>query len=170
MERTWDGLPVAREPPFAASIVVWRERAGEREFLVLHRLAPGGPSFDGEWAWTPPAGARLPGEEPDDAARRELYEETGLGLDVVPAVGVAASEDVALYLAQAAPDDAVVLDAEHDRYEWLPLDAALERCLPPLVAEGLAHAAASLDAAAADSAAASQNRHEAGTDTRGNRR
>jgi 8-oxo-dGTP diphosphatase len=78
METTWDGLPVAPEPPFACAIVVWRERDGRREFLLLHRLAPGGPGFDREWAWTPPSGARQPGEEPDAAATRELREETGL--------------------------------------------------------------------------------------------
>ena len=165
MERTWDGLPVAREPPYAASVVVWRHGASEREFLVLHRLAPGGPAFEGDWAWTPPAGARLPGEEADDAARRELYEETGLTLEIIRAHGAAASEDVALYVAQAARDDGVVLDAEHDRFEWLSLDAALERCLPPVVAEGLARAAAWLDAAD-DRRRLSQDRHESGTHTR----
>jgi len=25
MEATWDGLPVAREPPYASCVVVWRE-------------------------------------------------------------------------------------------------------------------------------------------------
>ena len=170
METTWDGLPVAPEPPFAASIVVWREGADGREFLVLHRLAPGGADYEGEWAWTPPAGARLPGEEPDEAARRELYEETGLALELVPAPAASVTEEVALYVAQAAPGDEIRLDAEHDRFEWLALEAALERCLPPVVAQGLANAAAWLDAAAEMQSRPLRNRHEAGTQPRGNPR
>jgi 8-oxo-dGTP pyrophosphatase MutT (NUDIX family) len=166
VETTWDGLPVAPEPPFAACAVVWREAASGREFLVLHRLAPGGPEYEGEWAWTPPSGARFPGEEPYDAARRELLEETGLRLDLVPAPEATGNEEVALYVAQAATGDAIVLDDEHDRFEWLSLDEALERCLPPVVAEGLARAAAWLDAA--DETL--RNRHEPGTHPRGNPR
>ena len=29
MEETWDGLPVAREPPYACCVVGWREAAAE---------------------------------------------------------------------------------------------------------------------------------------------
>ena len=169
METTWDGLPVAPEPPFAACVVVWREGAGGREFLVLHRLAPGGADYEGEWAWTPPSGARLPGEEPDEAARRELYEETGLALEVVPAPAASATDDVALYVARAALGDEIRLDAEHDRFDWLPLEDALERCLPPVVAEGLSNAAACLDATT-EQRARLRNRHEAGTQPRENPR
>jgi hypothetical protein len=39
-----------------------------------------------------------------------------------------------------------VLDDEHARFLWLPLDEALPKCLPPVVASGLANAAAWLDA------------------------
>ncbi|MBA3330077.1 MAG: hypothetical protein H0T39_04240, partial [Actinobacteria bacterium] len=62
METTWDGLPVARERPYACCVVVWREGERGREFLLLHRMAPGGAGFEGDWAWTPPSGARQPGE------------------------------------------------------------------------------------------------------------
>jgi 8-oxo-dGTP pyrophosphatase MutT (NUDIX family) len=167
---TWDGLPVAPEPPFAVTVVVWREEARGREFLLLHRLAPGGPGYEGDWAWTPPSGARLPDEEPDDAARRELYEETGLTLEIVPARATSASEEVAQYVARAAPGEAIVLDAEHDRFEWLSLDDALERCLPAVVAQGLANAATSLDAPSNEHGRASHNRHEIGTERRENPR
>lgn len=170
METTWDGLPVAREPPFAACVVVWREGANGREFLVLHRLAPGGPEFEGEWAWTPPSGACFPGEEPDDAARRELYEETGLTLDIARAQAAAATEEVALYVARAAPGDTILLDAEHDRFEWLPLDEALGRCLPPVVADGLANAAAWLDAVDGNARDPLHNRRRLGTQPRANPR
>jgi len=146
METTWDGLPVARERPYACSVVVWREVEGRREFLLLHRLAPGGASFEGDWAWTPPSGARQPGEAADAAAMRELKEEIGLVLPLTPLLEATASEDVALYAAQAPPQAEVVLDDEHDRFVWLTLEEALPKCLPPVVAQGLANAAAWIEA------------------------
>ena len=107
LERTWDGLPVAREPPYASCVVVWRAGGGGRELLVLHRLAPGGPGYEGDWAWTPPSGARQPGETPGDAARRELREETGLAL-AFEAVA-SPSADVALYVVAACLEAAFPL-------------------------------------------------------------
>jgi 8-oxo-dGTP pyrophosphatase MutT (NUDIX family) len=145
LETTWDGLPVAPERPFACAIVVWREVEGRREFLVLHRLAVGGRGFEGDWAWTPPSGARQPGEEPDAAAARELLEEIGLALPLTALPGLSATDDIALYVAQARADVGVVLDDENDDCRWLPLADALSLCLPAVVAEGLANAAAWLD-------------------------
>jgi len=141
METTWDGLPVARQPPYACCVVVSREAAEGREFLVLHR-AHEGPDYAGDWAWTPPSGARQPEEDPDAAAARELHEETRLELPFtrVPSP----NPDVALYVAEAPPQAEIVLDAEHDAYRWLPLDAAAELCRPATVADGLRAAAASL--------------------------
>jgi 8-oxo-dGTP pyrophosphatase MutT (NUDIX family) len=151
MQTTWDGLPVAPERPYACCVVVWREGTGAREFLLLHRLAPGGAAYEGDWAWTPPSGARQPGELPAVAAARELQEESGLTLPLTHLPVAAATEDVALYVAQAPPEVEVVLDAEHDRFDWLPLEEALVRCLPPVVAAGLANAATWIEAHAAPS-------------------
>ena len=142
MEETWDGLPVAREQPFACCVVTWRVGLeGVREYLVLHR-AHFGPEFAGDWAWTPPSGARQPGEEPPAAAARELREE--IGLELAFAEVTSPNPDIALYVAQAPVGAEVVLDAEHDSFRWLPLEEAAALCLPATVAEGLRAAALSL--------------------------
>ena len=141
METTWDGLPVARERPYACCVVVWREGTAEREFLVLHR-AHLGPDFGGDWAWTPPSGARQPGEDPAAAATRELREETGLELRLARIESP--NPDIALYVAQAPAGAEVGLDPEHDAHRWLPLDAAAGLCLPATVADGLRAAATTL--------------------------
>lgn len=57
-----------------------------------------------------------------------------------------ATEDVALYVARAPADAELVLDDEHDRFLWLPLEEALPLCRPPVVAEGLRNAAAWIEA------------------------
>lgn len=143
LDVTWDGVPVVREPPYASCIVVWRDGPEGSEFLVLHRLAPGGVGFEGDWAWTPPSGARQPGETPDEAAVRELLEETGI--TVMPTrVSVAPSDEVALYSAEVSRDVEITLDAEHDRYVWLPLAEATRRCRPVEVATCIELAAAGL--------------------------
>jgi 8-oxo-dGTP pyrophosphatase MutT (NUDIX family) len=143
MDETWDGVPVAREPPYACCVVVWRDGDRGREFLVLHR-AHFGSGFGGDWAWTPPSGARQPGEPPDEAAARELREEAGLELPFAP-VEPPPSDEVALYVAQAPRDADVRLDAEHDASRWLPLAEAAALCLPAEVAACLDAAAAALD-------------------------
>lgn len=118
------------------AVVVWR-RAPPLEVLLLHR-AQFGSDFDGDWAWTTPGGAVEPEEPPEVAALRELREETGL--DLVCAVvesDVAAAQpeiDVTVFVAEASADDAIVLSDEHDRYEWVGVEA-LARCRPAWVAE-----------------------------------
>lgn len=81
-------------------------------------------------------------DQPPRAAARELKEEIGLALPLTPLPDASASKDLALYMAEAPLDAEVVIDDEHDRFEWLPLADALLKCLPPLVASGLANAAA----------------------------
>ena len=133
---------MAQERPYASCVVVWREGAQGREFLILHR-AHFGPDFAGDWAWTPPAGARQPGEDPATAAVRELREETGLKLPVTPIESP--NPDVAYFVAEAPGEAEVAVDAEHDAHRWLPLAAAADLCLPATVAAGLRAAAAVLD-------------------------
>ena len=113
---------------------MWRRRGDGVELLVLHR-AHHGPDYAGEWAWTPPSGARLPGEPLDECARRELLEETGLDLPCVRSD--LSRADWAIYEAEAPHDADIRLDPEHDAFAWLPPDEAAARCLPPIVAEPL---------------------------------
>jgi 8-oxo-dGTP pyrophosphatase MutT (NUDIX family)/diadenosine tetraphosphate (Ap4A) HIT family hydrolase len=129
MRTTWDGLPISQEPPFGATVVVYRNRGGTLEVLLLHR-AHRGPDYAGDWAWTPPAGSRLPDEPIDQCARRELREETGLDLPLT--FTECGTAEWPHYLASVPPDAAVVLDAEHDRFEWVLVDNAPARCLPEL--------------------------------------
>ena len=125
--RTWDGLPISPDPPFGATIVVFRRATDGLELLLLHR-AHHGPEYEGDWAWTPPAGSRLPGEPIEACARRELLEESGLDLDITPTdCGTAAWP---VFVVEVPYETPVTLDAEHDRFEWVPCPVALERCRP----------------------------------------
>ncbi len=128
--RTWDGLPVAEEPPFGAMVVVFRRAGEDIERLVLHRRAAGPPEYDGDWAWTPPSGARHPGEAIDACANRELAEEAGLDLECLR---VDDGLEWAIYIAEAPGDAAITLDAEHDASRWLPTHRALALCRPSAV-------------------------------------
>ena len=61
----------------SAGVLVYRRREGEPEFLLVH---PGGPYWarKDEAAWSIPKGLVEAGEEPIDAALREVREETTL--------------------------------------------------------------------------------------------
>jgi 8-oxo-dGTP pyrophosphatase MutT (NUDIX family)/RimJ/RimL family protein N-acetyltransferase len=132
LQRTWDGLEVAADHPQGSTVVVRRHRDSEVEYLLLHRNV-NGPEFEGDWAWTSPAGARQPGEAVYPAALRELLEEAGItgfapwaidlsGPWAVFGVDVPAQTTVAL------------LDPEHDRYDWVSADEAITRIRPSDVA------------------------------------
>jgi 8-oxo-dGTP pyrophosphatase MutT (NUDIX family) len=138
----------AVRPPFGATVVVYRRGAQGVEVLVLHR-AHSGADHEGDWAWTPPAGKRGHGEGIAECARRELFEETGLELPLVPTG--AGSADWSIFLAEAPAGAAVSLAGEahneHDRFEWLPGDEAVRRCQPRPVSESLRAALALVPAA-----------------------
>ena len=134
MATTYDGLPISPTPPYGASIVVSCFIGRERRYLLLHR-AHAGPDYEGDWAWTPPAGSRLPDEPIDACAARELAEETGLSgvLRAIPG----GNPDWALFALDFETEPAVRLDGEHDRYEWVNLADARLRCRPDAIVSGL---------------------------------
>jgi 8-oxo-dGTP pyrophosphatase MutT (NUDIX family) len=141
LTHTYDGLPVAKEPPHGASVIVHRRGEQGLELLILRRAhtgpAPDKPPSPGldvaDWTWTPPAGCRLPSEPVGLCAQRELLEETGLVLPL--RLTEAGSPLWRVFTAQARPDARVVLNDEHDAYEWVGLAEALRRCRPQRVAD-----------------------------------
>ena len=131
---TWDRIPISAERPYGATAVIFKRSSSGLQLLMLHR-AHQGANFEGDWAWTPPAGARQPGEAVEDCAQRELREETGLQL---PLRATACGDgDWYVFVGEAPMDAVVVLDAEHDRYEWIAPAIAIERCLPSAAREPL---------------------------------
>src|SRR5436309_5147233 len=111
-------------------IVVYRRVGGQLEYLVLHR-GHAGPDWEEDWAWGPPSGVREPGETVEECAARELFEETGLQLQLrsVPHT----DEDWLVYAAEVPPNVGIRLSDEHDRGEWLPADEALKTTSPAIV-------------------------------------
>lgn len=125
---TWDGQPISPEKPYGVTIVVYRRTAEGGEFLILHRTGQG---EEGDWAWTPPSGARHPGEEVEVCARRELFEETGL--EGVPNLTDCGTEDWWVFVTEAPREAEVRLSVEHDRFAWVSPEEACQKCTPDAV-------------------------------------
>jgi 8-oxo-dGTP pyrophosphatase MutT (NUDIX family)/RimJ/RimL family protein N-acetyltransferase len=143
MSHTWDGLPVAADRPHGAMVVVRRPSQPDGpdpdEYLMLHR-AHRGPAYEGDWAWTPPSGARLPGEPVLAGARRELAEEAGL--TAVSLIPVDLSGGWAVFAADVPAGTEARLDSEHDKLAWLPRSDAERRCRPDVVLANFRQSAA----------------------------
>jgi 8-oxo-dGTP pyrophosphatase MutT (NUDIX family) len=131
LRTTWDGLFISEEPPHGATVLVFRRVGGATQYLVLRRAAANG-CDDREWAWGPPAGARLPGEAVEKCAARELEEETGMRLRLHE---VSFDPAWASYWAEAPATVDIRLSNEHDSFAWVDLDEAVRRCTPSIVAE-----------------------------------
>jgi predicted NUDIX family NTP pyrophosphohydrolase len=68
---------MARTRAISAGLLLFRHTHGQLEVFLVH---PGGPFWKNRdaGAWSIPKGLVAPGEEPLEAARRELTEETGI--------------------------------------------------------------------------------------------
>jgi 8-oxo-dGTP pyrophosphatase MutT (NUDIX family) len=128
---------MAGDEPFGVMVLVYRQ-APELEILVLHRAAVG-PDFEGDWAWTAPAGARFPAEPPGECAARELREVAGIGAVPVRMDGVGGSAWL-IYALEVGPNVDVSLDVEHERFEWVGRHEAIRRCQPQVVSANIAAA------------------------------
>jgi 8-oxo-dGTP diphosphatase len=119
--------------PIEVFIVV---RRGE-EYLVVHRVPEAGAYWHGI------AGGVEEGETPDEAAVRELREETGLEAVPSPLPSTFVYDEITVhtYLLEVPRGWEPELNEEHDEYRWLrreeaaellfwPEPAALLRALP----------------------------------------
>lgn len=123
-------LPAAA-PMRTISVSAVRWNAGRAEVLLLQRT----PERGGFWQTV--TGRIEPGERADQAARRELREETGLSLDVFPleyahsfALGEAVPPQVVhetAFFARWPDGSAVWPGEEHQAHAWVALDEALAR-------------------------------------------
>jgi 8-oxo-dGTP pyrophosphatase MutT (NUDIX family) len=135
-------------------LYVLRGAGASLECLTLRRAAGG--RCPGSWEAV--HGHIEPGEHPADAARRELREETGLvplrlyNLSRVELFYQHRQDEVALvpvFAAFVEPGAALVLSAEHDRGEWLPVADAGRRFAWPRERRALDDAVALLGGGAA---------------------
>jgi bis(5'-nucleosidyl)-tetraphosphatase len=113
----------------SAGALIFYEKDGERRYLALHYPA-------GHWDF--PKGGVERGETEEEAARREIMEETGLIVNsFIPnfrkkieyhyrrADGLS-HKQVIFFLARANTDR-VKISYEHSNYEWLTFEQAMRR-------------------------------------------
>ncbi|MFT4235582.1 MAG: NUDIX domain-containing protein [Microbacterium sp.] len=128
-------IPDTRPPVFAAGGVVWRERKGALEVLMVHRTKYRDVSL--------PKGKVDPGEMLATTAVREIEEETGVRVTLGPPVGQSVyrhpsgRSKVVQYWAAEATNEAVKRAAftpnkEIAALEWATLDVARDRLSYPV--------------------------------------
>ena len=115
------------ERAVSAGGVVVREGDTGPEVVICGR--------DNDGVWGLPKGTPDAGESLEEAALREVSEETGLQVEIVKKIGVVeywfASDDVRIhkwvhhYLMRTTGGNTEDHDAEYDRVEWLPVETAM---------------------------------------------
>jgi ADP-ribose pyrophosphatase YjhB (NUDIX family) len=118
-------MPVERL--VSAGGVVVRRGAGELEIVICGRETDG--------VWGLPKGTPDEGESLEEAAVREVSEETGLETEIVKKIGIAEywfarngiryHKWVHHYLMRATGGSTADHDLEYDRVEWVPIEEAL---------------------------------------------
>lgn len=124
-------------PTLSAGVVVVRRGAQGWRYLLLRAFRH----------WDFPKGLVEPGEQPLQAARREVREETGLTAlrfdwgEVYRETPRYAGNKIARYYLAAAPQGEVILPvnpqlghAEHHEFRWLDYASARQRLVPRLQA------------------------------------
>jgi 8-oxo-(d)GTP phosphatase len=105
----------------ASGGVLWRQRGAQLDVAVVHR-----PKYDD---WTLPKGKVDPGESHEQAALREVAEETGFSAELGPELGETTYEHDARpkrvrYWSMRALDGQFHANHEVDDLRWLALDDA----------------------------------------------
>jgi 8-oxo-dGTP pyrophosphatase MutT (NUDIX family) len=116
---------------YSAGIVIFRINNGQREYLLLHYSS-------GHWDF--PKGHIEPGESKEEAALRELDEETGLHAAIIngfeesfsyyhrlPPSGELAYKTVYFFVGQVSTKASISLSHEHQNYCWLSAKAAIDK-------------------------------------------
>jgi predicted NUDIX family NTP pyrophosphohydrolase len=122
-------------PPLSAGILLFRQRDGETEVLLIK---PGGPFWRNKdaGAWMIPKGLVEPGEAPAEAALREFEEETGTRLAAIPfrlaTVRQAGGKVVEAFALEGDLDPAAIHSNDFE-LEWPPRSGRMQRF--PEVAE-----------------------------------
>lgn len=108
----------------------------------------------GDLAWGLPKGAFEPGEQPDQAALREVHEETGLEAEIRESLGdisywywwegVRVHKRVTFFLMEATGGDISVHDAEMEDVRWFPAVRSVRTAAFPSEKEVLRRALAAL--------------------------
>ena len=118
----------------SVDVYLLRRRSTGWETLVLQRAE--GTRCTG--AWEAVHGHIEPGERPEDAAVREVREETGLEIERLYNVTVQpfylhkpGVVMLAVVFAAFTKEGSVILGPEHSRHEWLPVGDATERLVWP---------------------------------------
>ncbi len=118
------------EQLYSAGIILFSQENSNIEYLLLHYC-------DGHWDF--PKGQIEEGETKQQAALRELYEETGLQTDIKLGFETMTSyifhnrkhrkthKTVYFFVGQLKEKKEVILSHEHKNFIWLSFDSALEQ-------------------------------------------
>lgn len=114
----------------AAGGLLWRSGPSGREIAIVHRER-----YDD---WTLPKGKLDPGESWEQAALREVWEETGCRAEITGFAGAVAYQTekgakvVRFWNMRVLKDDGSPSDGEVDRVVWLSPQVALTKLQYPL--------------------------------------
>lgn len=119
----------------AGGVVIRRTAEGIEVALAARRTRKG------DLAWGLPKGLVEPGEEPEEAALREVREETGLEAKILSSLGEISywyvwdeervRKRVAFFLMEATGGDISAHDHEMEEVRWFPLEGAPRRATYP---------------------------------------
>jgi predicted NUDIX family NTP pyrophosphohydrolase len=116
--------------PRSAGIIFYRYAGAALEVLIV-RAAGGGRSG---FSWSIPKGVPLPGEDPERAARREAWEETGLeapeALVPLGSVRYRSGRRVFCFAGEVGAAEPSCRSWEIDRAEFVGVDEAEENLHP----------------------------------------